>query len=327
LNHPPNLPPPHIIFPSNSPSQETPVSTRVKKTVPFENLFKSTLEPSMYNGHYNLGVNHFKQKEYYLAMSEFEKAFEKDNKPIYLANTAICFKKIGALNEALENIKKVVNLEPLGEYHRFAGHLLFGLAKTSGEYNKIVGALDNFKDAYELNKVYGNKFNYLQLRKILYFKKLDQSEEDYAELFDYLFNENSSPTSHSSEGFKKEHEIIKTGRSHLKKVGKSLIRQESNSDNSIPPFCKGVINMEPFQIPVVTPSGNSFEKASLEEHCRISGCFDPVTREKFQNLEKLYPNKHLEKLLFQMYLKRPWLFDQEKNFLDDSRMWKFVKLS
>ena len=310
---------PRIVIPLLSSSVTT--LRRTNELVPYEDLFSQSLDSKLKNQFYDLGVSFYKQKEYHLALKNFKLAYEKDNKSIFLANIALCYKKVDAWNEALVEIKKAFKMDPKDSYYRFAGHLLFNLAKISNDFNEILQSLEYFREAFDLNKSWKNKMNYLQLRKIIFLRKNKDRVEEQNELIEYLTSNLNVRRKNKTKKIEKRNEILFSTNSFLKEINLNKIKK-----NSLPKCCNDVISLEPFKIPVVTPSGNSFEKSHLEEHCRTSGFFDPISRKKFQKLEQLYSNKNLEKMILSLYLKNQWFFENDQKFDKNISGWKFANL-
>lgn len=313
-----------IYIPLNLPSTANNTVSRGDEIVPHEGLFSEALEPKIDNEFYNLGVSHFKNKEYYLALQNFEKAFKKQSNSIFLANMAVCYKKAEAWTEALETIKRAISMEEKDGYLHFAGKLAFNLAKINNDEAHIVDALDKFRLACELNASTRNKSNYLLLRKIFYSRHIKKQLQEKRELVEYLNSGNRVRRKLRTKTHIKNKNTLESGTRHLKKVG--LAEMDSNQ-RSLGQFCECVISMEPFQTPVVTNSGNSFEKAHFEEHCRHSGFSDPISRQKFQNMGQVFPNKTLERLIFDFCLKAPWKFKSEVDYGENEFVWKFAQVS
>ena len=307
-----------IIIPIQSFASPSNQVSRIDQLVPHEDLFGSSLLESSLNEHYRQGASFFKQKDFHNAYKCFDRAFQQDPKSVYLANKALCLKKVNAIEESICCIKEAIRLDPTDKYFRFQGHLQFTLGKVTNSFEYILDSLESFREAHEVNSVYDNRHNYLQLRKVVFFERVKKQQTEYKELVDYLNSNRQNPTRKKTK--KVKNQVIASGLAYLRDP-------TSYSNNSgIPQFCVGVIGMEPLRVPVVTVSGNSFEKSLLEEHCRVSGCSDPITREKFQSMEKVYSNRHLERVILSMYLKKPWLFDSDLRFEENTTVWKFAEL-
>jgi STIP1 family protein 1 len=312
-----------LLIPLSTLTPSNGVVSRFDEIVPHQGLFSKDLEPKIVNQFHDLGVSHFAKKEYYLALKNFKKAFEKDKNSIFLANMAVCYKKVSAWNEALDMINKVISIDPKECYYRFAGNVHFNLAKIGSDFDHQLSALDFFRDAFELNQSVKNVHNYLLLRKINFFRRIDSKIAEKNELLDYLNSGWNKPRKLQTKEYLKRKNIVKNGSKFLKIID---VNEMDDHETSLPDYCTDVISMEPFKMPVVTPSGNSFEKSHLQEHCRISGYFDPISRKKFQNMSKVYPNKNLQKLILDLYLKSPWKFEVDIDLIEDPIAWKFSEI-
>ena len=69
-------------------------------------------------------------------------------------------------------------------------------------------------------------------------------------------------------------------------------------------FCC-TISFELMTNPVITPSGRSYERSTIEEHLRTVGTFDPVTR-KPMTTEDLVPNLALKEAIEAFRNENPW---------------------
>ena len=305
-------------------SQHSSAVRRFNEIVPHEGLFSQALEPKIVNQFHDIGVSHFVKKEYYLALKNFQKAYQKDQNPIFLANMAVCYRKIGAWGEALDMIHRVLEKDPRDFYFRFAGHLHFNLAKVNSSSKDMLQALDYFRDAYDLNKSCRNRHNYLLLRKVYFYRRLQKEKRQKNELLQYLNSGWDKPRKLQTGEYLQNKKVITTGVKCLRTVD---VEDMDTKDLSLPDFCIDVISMDPYKIPVVTVSGNSFDKAHLAEHCRISGFFDPISRETFQNMSQVFLNKTLQKLIFSKYIRCPWKYDHDVNFAENEVAWKFSELS
>ncbi|RLN36830.1 hypothetical protein BBJ28_00016863 [Nothophytophthora sp. Chile5] len=56
------------------------------------------------------------------------------------------------------------------------------------------------------------------------------------------------------------------------------------------------LSLELMDDPVTTPDGNTYERAMIEQHLQINGCFDPLTRMPLTKAQ-LHPNRALKQLM------------------------------
>ncbi len=68
------------------------------------------------------------------------------------------------------------------------------------------------------------------------------------------------------------------------------------------------ISMEVMLDPLTTPSGITYERASLREHLQKVGAFDPVTRAPLR-LEQAVPNIALRETIREYLDEHPWAYE------------------
>ena len=57
-----------------------------------------------------------------------------------------------------------------------------------------------------------------------------------------------------------------------------MILFESEKEQSIPEFMTDFVSKKIMLDPVILPSGNSYDKESLQKYFTLNGNFDPVTK-------------------------------------------------
>lgn len=284
---------------------------------------------------YKEAMKEYRAKNFQKAIVYFKKAFIEKPLAVTKANIALCYKHCKLINDSLQNIEVAIEMDDSKDtYFRFKGQLLFDIFKNSHEEEIGIQALESFQIAQELNFSKQNKFNYLVMRKALFFFKLADIKKEEEDLIKYLCDSSTTPAILNSENNvvanetdPQVHLSEENVKFYLKYKGDNKNKKKNFYSNQIPSFFNDVISMEPLENPVVTPSGNTYEKKSIIQHCRTSGCTDPITRKNFDSTDNLIPNKTLERAIYQFYLKNPTAFQEDLNDQEDPEFWKFAQFN
>jgi|JI6StandDraft_1071083.scaffolds.fasta_scaffold132410_2 STIP1 family protein 1 len=62
--------------------------------------------------------------------------------------------------------------------------------------------------------------------------------------------------------------------------------------------------------PAVSEDGFTYEKKVLEEHFRLKGPIEPITRRKVEG--RVFPNHALKQATEEFLKQNPWAFEEEK---------------
>ena len=291
---------------------------------PPDEFFTSSSVPIKLKFQLDQGINFFRDKNFLKAFKCFEVAFKEEPLGVFQANMALCYKKNNLWKQSLKHINIAISLSPNNhKYLRLAGHLYFDYFRNFEDIKNGLKALEAFARAFEIEPSQKNKENYLEIRKSLYIFKSIQNKKDRNELENYLSakEEILNGDSKTKEGLErlKRSKILTQ-----ENVSKFLKEQYHNSNQTVHNFYLDVIGLETLKEPLVTPSGNSFEKSTLMEHCKTSGHIDPVSRKKFKDTTILASNKNLEEAILNFHLKHPWIFRKDFNDNEFEDSWKFA---
>ena len=153
------------------------------------------------------------------------------------------------------------------------GQSLLELGKLDSTLEKIENGLKRLTRAYSLCSSQ-NKRNFekdiliyiARGKKLLWYKKKEVELKEKQELFQYIQK--------SEENNKKVPEIQK--KNNLEEL--RMILFESEKEQSIPEFMTDFVSKKIMLDPVILPSGNSYDKESLQKYFTLNGNFDPVTK-------------------------------------------------
>ncbi|KAM7536802.1 hypothetical protein Aperf_G00000085611 [Anoplocephala perfoliata] len=81
---------------------------------------------------------------------------------------------------------------------------------------------------------------------------------------------------------------------------------ERREKREIPDYLCGQISFELMQDPVITPSGITYERESIQAHLRQVGHFDPVTRQPLTQ-DQLIPNLAMKEVISKFIEENPWV--------------------
>mmetsp|Transcript_15360 Transcript_15360/g.30817 ORF Transcript_15360/g.30817 Transcript_15360/m.30817 type:complete len:117 (+) Transcript_15360:96-446(+) len=105
----------------------------------------------------------------------------------------------------------------------------------------------------------------------------------------------------------KEAEAIQYGM--LEKVGELAQRAATAKARPAVPECLCCqITFDLLKEPVLTPSGQTYEREALEQHIAANGRWDPVTRQPFQAGD-LRENTAVKELIRDFLEQNPWAFN------------------
>ena len=68
--------------------------------------------------------------------------------------------------------------------------------------------------------------------------------------------------------------------------------------------------------PVLTKSGHTYERETLQESLQKAGKFDPVTREPITSRDALLPNMAIKRATQNFLRKNPWAYDNKSEYED-----------
>ena len=73
-------------------------------------------------------------------------------------------------------------------------------------------------------------------------------------------------------------------------------------------ICK--ITLMLMEDPVISEEGFTYERKVLEEHYKLKGAVEPITRKEVSG--KVYPNHALKQAIEVFLRENPWAFEEEK---------------
>lgn len=90
--------------------------------------------------------------------------------------------------------------------------------------------------------------------------------------------------------------------------------EASERRSSVPEHLCCKISFEVMSDPVITPSGVTFDRASLQEHFAAVGHFDPMSREPLTE-SQLIANRAIKEAIDDFVAENPWVdFDSEQMY-------------
>lgn len=81
---------------------------------------------------------------------------------------------------------------------------------------------------------------------------------------------------------------------------------DRRAKREIPDYLCGQISFELMQDPVITPSGITYERESIQAHLRQVGHFDPITRQPLTQ-DQLIPNLAMKEVISKFIEENPWV--------------------
>lgn len=88
----------------------------------------------------------------------------------------------------------------------------------------------------------------------------------------------------------------------------------------IPDYLICKITLQLMEEPVLSEEGFTYEKKVLEEHYRLKGTVEPITRRKVEGT--LFPNHAIKQATEDFLKMNPWAYEEEKG--EDYRLIPFV---
>ncbi|UKJ87803.2 RING-type E3 ubiquitin transferase [Theileria orientalis] len=247
----------------------------------------------------NLGNESFKRGFTELAIEYYTKAittYPKNHE--FYTNRAVCYKRKGDWLKVEADVRQALNLEENSvKAHYFLGQALLNLgklvklrkAKCLSEHYKTVHTEEiNNEILRSIMKLYLEeeaRLNYAVESLSSYVKELLERENNQGALSEQEYSERV-----------KQLEMIND---YVKKT----------QEREIPKYLCCKISMCLMRDPVITPSGQTYERELIEKHIMNNGCFDPVTRKPCK-LSDLYPNYYLKEAVESFLEKNPWAYDE-----------------
>ena len=294
-----------------------PVQTPTRPTAQHVELnTNDNFQPEYYEG-----LEHIKKRKFGDAVKSFQKAFYLDKNAKYLALIAICYKNVNSFVLAMNFIEKAIELEPNNDkFYAFAGKMQVNLYKNTRKRDCAHKAADFFSMAYQIAPSEANSSNYFEIRKFLHAQKLAKKNEEFSEIKQYL--ESSKPDKDPKRPAQAEcdRQCLSKGVQNFMVDPKRLDQQKTDN---IPSFMEDVISMEVIKNPMITSSGNTFEKEMILHHCKTNGYTDPISRKEIRLPSELIPNKHLKAMIHDYHIKYPGSYNPDQ----DSSNLEFVEFA
>ncbi|KAI4319291.1 hypothetical protein MLD38_032911 [Melastoma candidum] len=230
------------------------------------------------------------------------------NVAVYWTNRALCHRRRNDWRRVEEDCRKALELD----HDSVKGHYMLGLALLQKEeYSEGVKELERATDlgrgahprSYIIEEIWQElaRAKYLQWERDS--TKHSRELQNLKETCELALEEKLSLDNSEKEGFLDD---MTHGRSEKLEALGRVFQKAGEADIpsrryfQVPDYLCCKITLDIFRVPVVTPSGLTYERATLLEHLHKVGRFDPTTREPL-NPSQLVPNLAI-KAAIQAYL-------------------------
>ena len=226
------------------------------------------------------GNEEFKKENFRGAIEIYTQAIviiikQVSNDPnILYSNRAQCFRKLGMWKECYEDSLVAIEMNEMNiKAQMLCGQALLELGKTEKSLVMIENGLKRLTRAYSLcssqNKRSFEKdiLTYLNRgKKLMWYKKREIEDIEKKELVSIVENLEANNRNSLETQKQANLELLKT------------ILFEKEPERAIPEFMADPITKKIMKDPVIIPSGNSYERETLESFMKINGCIDPTNR-------------------------------------------------
>mmetsp|Transcript_53112 Transcript_53112/g.125472 ORF Transcript_53112/g.125472 Transcript_53112/m.125472 type:complete len:265 (-) Transcript_53112:546-1340(-) len=256
------------------------------------------------------GKLYFQKGKFSAAADAYTEAItlEPSNAALY-QNRALCYQKLSRWQNVLNDARKATELER----GSVKGHYLVGTACS--ELDLLDDAEAAFMTALSLSSSPQLQSYRGSVEQGLYGVRAQKhAKEECAELacedadraiLEELVHEAAQRS--IERGQVEEGEA--TQREMLQELKEWTERAAANRERPPVPECLCCqITFEIMREPMLTPSGQTFEREAIEQHLKQNGKWDPVTRQPLQ-VSDLRENKAVKLLIADFLKKHPWAFN------------------
>ncbi|XP_065187000.1 E3 ubiquitin-protein ligase CHIP-like [Sycon ciliatum] len=254
----------------------------------------------------------FSAGQYGQAVECYSKAMLKDpGDSKFYGNRALCYNRMTKYSESLTDCQKAIELnQRYAKAFYFQGEALLGLEK----YDEAISSLTkSLQLATEQHLFFGDEISTkIKLAKSLRWQRKEQHrEKEEIELQTFLnglIDEKKksildAPLSRPADEFDAEMDCRKRQVADL-----FAMVDERRSKREVPDNLCCQISYEVMRDPVITPSGVSYDRSSIQEHLERVGHFDPLTRAPLTHND-LIPNLALKEVIEDFLAKNEWADD------------------
>jgi len=249
----------------------------------------------------------FTECRYVEAIQEYSAAIVLAPREVVLfTNRALCHSRLCNFTMVEDDCRKAIDLDMKScKAHYLLGKAQLELRRFDEAIKSYTRALSYSKEQERTKEFHDDAFDGLYMSKrhkwmeknAELVTKLENLKERCKQLLrDNPANPNDTPTTDD------ELSLIEAV---------FMERSEVITDTVVPEsMCCG-ISMELMRDPVVTPSGNTFDRKMLISHIRENGPIDPVSRQHM-TADMLIPNLAMKSLIQEHFDRHPWAYPNPK---------------
>ena len=261
----------------------------------------------------NTGNEMFKKGKLDAAIEAYGEAIMfAPSEPVYYTNRAMCFRKKEHWERVTSDCHEALKLDDT----TIKGHYLLGVALDAMQQH--ADGVTHLRRALELCKEKTISYKDDILRAMLLARKRDwQAAQPQVQheivatqrIVSDALHSHYEHARHTASGaadseLQAEEQMVHAGAAEAIEAWRGV-----RCAGRVPDYFCCKITMEIMLDPVTTPSGITYEKATLLEHLRKVGKFDPVTRKEMHE-GQLVPNLALKEAISSYLELHPWAYEQ-----------------
>ena len=258
----------------------------------------------------DLGKKCFEEGRYSEAVSVYSQAAAISAVPVLHTNMALCNLKLGNWSQVVRDCDEAIRLNS----STIKAHFLKGCALT--EMENFDQAIVCLKAAHDIAKEQRRNFadditSAIRTAKkkrwsVLEERRLDQQSE-IRSLILFLLKEHEERLSKVRNQNQVE-EIHMEYEHQVAEVKDMFVKANGDSAREVPDYLCGKISFDIMMDPVISPSGITYNRSSIEDHLQRVGHFDPITRQKLTS-QQLIPNLAMKEVIDEFVTKNVWIED------------------
>jgi STIP1 family protein 1 len=257
------------------------------------------------------GNNHLLNGEYEEAIIAYSKAINQNpDNALYYRNRALGALKSEKWDQVLADSEKALELEP----NSVKAHYYLGRALT--QLGRGAEAVDVLTKGYQLSLEQGLDFSkelsvaMFEAKKKRWEEREAKKKKNQSVFKQYLIGLIEADRQRAlreasdsqTDDINKQHDLRLK---ELDELFENQDRQEGGIEE-VPQFMYDNISFELMKDPVITPSGITYDRSTIQAHIRKVGHFDPVTREQL-NEDQLINNLALKEALDNYLERNGWI--------------------